>query len=184
MGDGRVWGEGERDAFGEGEAGEVDGLGADVEEFDEFEVVAVGGDGEFGGSGGFGGVVVDARDDEIGGRGWDGVDLIEGGVEARPIVVEEGAGADGARGIEGEERACGLDGGVEGEVEAEVIVGGCDLVDFDGDDVRAGDEEGGWGVGFEVDGGFLGACDGGGGGGGPCDWVGGVEIGAHDFPAV
>ena len=77
-----------------------------------------------------------------------------------------------------------MDGGVEGEVEAEVIVGGSDLVDFDGDDVRAGDEEGWWGGGFEVDGGFLGACDGGGGGGGPCDGIGGVEIGAHDLPAV
>ena len=83
-----VGGELEVDACGEGDAGEVDGGGGDVLEFDEFFEVVVGGvvvdfgDDEVGGGGGFGGGGV--GDGDVVGAG--GVALVVEGVRVRRLA--------------------------------------------------------------------------------------------------
>ena len=127
-----VGGELEVDACGEGDAGEVDGGGGDVLEFDEFFEVVVGG------------VVVDFGDDEVGGGGGfggggvgDGDVVGAGGVA---LVVEGGEGEGIGSGEEGDLDFEGL--GVEpGEGERAAGAGDDDF--FGVDPGGAGEGDGG-----------------------------------------
>lgn len=146
-GDDGVVGKVEGDAKGEANAGEVDGLGPDVHEFDKLEVIAIGGDEGFSGGGGFTRVVVDFRDDEVVGRGGDGVGGEESRVEGTPFAGDAVVGTGEEPAGFGDDDGCGGMGSApsgrvsgEGEVEADVRADGSVLMNLDGDGIGAGEK--------------------------------------------